>query len=348
MAEALTNLASAETRAPALAATLRALGDLRVARAMPALKARLGHRAPEVRMAAAGALAEIGGDLAVEVLIPARDDPDVLVRRQITQALGSLRAKSAVPALLHAYADPETRLEAVAGLARVPDLRALDAYLDGLAAKTPAVRADCRKALAAIREPARPFLREKLESGTLPASVVSELKSLYGDDRSIAFLFQTAPKPVTAADYSSFALAGRGDPKRGRSIYMDPRGVGCAKCHRVNGIGGEGGPDLSKVASTYGRAELVDAILSPSKKIADGYRLTTIALVGGVVLSGTVIDNQDELITLVDSQGEKHTVRKTEIEQKTERDGSSMPEGLHTGLSLQEFADLVAYLESLK
>ncbi len=83
-------------------------------------------------------------------------------------ALGSLRAKSAVPALSSAYGDPSTRLEAVAALARVPDLRALDAYLDGLGEKSPGLRDDCRNALAAIRQPARPLIREKLAAGTLP------------------------------------------------------------------------------------------------------------------------------------------------------------------------------------
>ncbi len=41
-------------------------------------------------------------------------------------------------------------------------------------------------------------------------------------------------------------------------------------------------------------------------------------------------------------------IRQQDIELKTERDASSMPEGLPLGLTPQEFADLVAYLESLK
>jgi len=41
-------------------------------------------------------------------------------------------------------------------------------------------------------------------------------------------------------------------------------------------------------------------------------------------------------------------VRKPEIDQRKESELSLMPEGLNTGLSLQDFADIVSYLESLK
>ncbi len=109
-----------------------------------------------------------------------------------------------------------------------------------------------------------------------------------------------------------------------------------------------GGPDLSHIASNYGRAELIESILSPSKKVADGYRLITVALFDGKIISGVVIENTNETLTLVDNRGEKHVCRMKDIEQKTERASSGMPEDLQSGLTLQEFADLVCYLESLR
>jgi putative heme-binding domain-containing protein len=253
-----------------------------------------------------------------------------------------------VPELLRAYRDPLTRSEAVAALVGVPDLRALDAYLDGLTARSPGLRDDCRTAMAAIRQPAWPLIREKLAAGTLPASVALELKSLYRDDPSIAPLFESARQRVTAVDYSTFALSHAGDPARGKAVFTDPMGTGCAKCHRVSGEGGVGGPDLSHIASNYGRAELIESILSPSKKVADGYRLITVALLDGKIISGVVIENTNETLTLVDNRGEKHVCRMKDIEQKTERASSGMPEDLQSGLTLQEFADLVCYLESLR
>jgi putative heme-binding domain-containing protein len=346
--EALADLARADLPAPDLVGALATLGELRVVAAIPTLAARLRHRDPGVRGAAAGSLGRIGGDPAARALLGALDDPDAQVRREVVAALGSSRAKSAVPGLLRAYRNPPTRLEALGALCRLPDPRALDAYLDGLTEKDAGLRAGCRAALANVGDPARRLIRARLASGTLPGPVVLELASLYGQDASFRPLFATAGAGPKPGDYLAFALANRGDPRRGRSLFADPGGAGCIKCHRVGGEGGDGGPDLTHVAGNYGRTELIESILAPSKKVAAGYRLTTIATADGAIRSGVVLDEKGGTVTLADSQGRKHAIRQADIDQRSESDSSPMPEGLYTALTRQEFTDLVAYLESLR
>ena len=345
--DALAKLVAAEIPPRPLIAALFAVRDLEVADAIPAARARLGHRDVDVRTAAVSALAGIGGDQAQEALILALGDADLVVRRHVVHALGTLRVKAAVPRLLDAYQNPETRSEALSTLSRVPDARALDVYLEGLAAKNPGVRDECRKALAAIREDVRAQVRDRLTSGTLPIPVVLELRTIYAGDRELAPLFAPIRGRLKPDDYAAFALANRGDWRRGRALFDDPRGVGCIKCHRVHGAGSEGGPDLSRIAANYGRAELIESVLFPSKKVADGFRTTTLALADGQVLSGLVVADGGERLTLLDSQGARHDVRKSDIEQKTQSDKSPMPDGLQAGLTPQEFADLIAYLETL-
>ena len=104
---------------------------------------------------------------------------------------------------------------------------------------------------------------------------------------------------------------------------------------------------MSRVAATYGRAELIQSVLFPSIKVADGFRTTTLVLANGQVLSGLVINDGKERLALVDGQGTKHDVRKSDIDEKTQSDKSPMPEGLHAGLTPPEFADLIAYLATL-
>src|SRR4051794_2252829 len=48
-------------------------------------------------------------------------------------------------------------------------------------------------------------------------------------------------------DYARFALSGHGDAARGSVVFSDPKGVGCIRCHRVDGGGGDLGPDLSDI-----------------------------------------------------------------------------------------------------
>ena len=345
--DALARLVAAEIAPGPLIAALRATGELEVADAVPAVRARLSHRVAEVRAAAVNALARVGGDQAQKALILALGDADLGVRRRAVHALGELHATAALHLLLEAYRQPETRSEALVALARVPDARALDAFLEGLGAKNSGVRDECHKALATIRKEVRPQVRDRVLSGGLPAPVVLELATIYAGDSELAPLFAPARGRLKPNDYAGFALANRGDPRRGQALFDDPRGVGCIKCHRVNGAGGEGGPDLSRIAATYGRAELVESVLFPSKKVADGFRTTTLALADGQVLSGLVIADADDRMVLVDGQGAKHDVRKSDIEQKTQSDRSPMPEGLHAGLTPPEFADLIAYLETL-
>jgi putative heme-binding domain-containing protein len=199
----------------------------------------------------------------------------------------------------------------------------------------------------AIRDGVRTQVRDKLTSGTLPAPVVLDLRTIYANDPDLASLAAPARVQAKPGDYAAFALANRGDPGRGRALFDAPGGVGCIKCHRVNGAGGEGGPDLSRVAANYGRAELIESVLDPSKKVADGFHTTTLALADGQVFSGLVIADAGERLVLIDGQGARRDIRKADIEQRTQSDRSPMPERLEAGLTLEEFTDLIAYLETL-
>jgi putative heme-binding domain-containing protein len=346
--EALTSLVAREVPPRALAAALEAVGELKVAGAVGAVVRRLDRPDVEVRRAAVAALGRIGGEQAETALISAVADQDVGVRRLGVNGLGALRAKRALPTLLQAYLRPETRSEALAALVRVPDARALEVYLDGLGSKSPGVRDDCRKAVAAIRQEVRPWIQDRLSAGSLPASVVVELGSIYADDRALLPLFAIGRDRRKPDEYAAFTLANRGDPKRGKALFDDRQGVGCIKCHRVNGTGGEGGPDLTRIAGNYGRAELVESVLFPSKQVAEGFRTTTLALADGQVVSGLVVSDGNDRLVLIDGQGTRHELRKSDVEARTQSENSPMPDGLQAGLSREEFADLIAYLETLR
>jgi putative heme-binding domain-containing protein len=148
--------------------------------------------------------------------------------------------------------------------------------------------------------------------------------------------------------YASFALLHPGDPIRGRSVFLDAKAVGCTRCHRVEGQGGDLGPDLSGVGSKYDRAFLIESILYPSRQIAEGFAQTLVRMRDGQVVTGLLRGETPEELSLVDSEGRLHVLRTQEIERRKLSDQSLMPENLQAALTLQDFADLVAFLGSLQ
>ena len=96
------------------------------------------------------------------------------------------------------------------------------------------------------------------------------------------------------------------------------------------------------------RAKLAEAVLYPSRQIREGYQQATAATADGRVIAGLVRSESADTLTLRDAEGKDHAIPKTEIEERTASSASLMPEGLHVDLSMQDFADLISYLESLK
>ena len=161
-------------------------------------------------------------------------------------------------------------------------------------------------------------------------------------------LFEAKPVKLDPKAYQEFAKKNAGDAARGRALFADPKGVACVKCHKVSGEGGEVGPDLTGVGLKYAKDHFIESVLYPSAKILDGYKQTMVLTKSGNVIAGRSLGDTGDELTLMDAEGKKHNIKKSEIGQRKEAELSLMPEGLNTGLSLQDFADIVSYLESLR
>ncbi|MGP0062832.1 MAG: PQQ-dependent sugar dehydrogenase [Isosphaeraceae bacterium] len=156
---------------------------------------------------------------------------------------------------------------------------------------------------------------------------------------------------ATAGDREAIARYARehpGDPGRGRALFFDPKGAGCARCHRARGEGGDIGPDLSDVGGKYERALLIESVLDPSRQVVEGYRAEVVATADGRILSGLIRGQSDRELTLVDAEGRRHVVARADIEERRPSPTSMMPDGLTLGLSPSKLADLIAYLQTLR
>jgi len=150
------------------------------------------------------------------------------------------------------------------------------------------------------------------------------------------------------AQLRNFALTHQGDVVHGKTLFEDQQKLACSKCHVVNGQGGRVGPDLSSAGDKFGRQELIDAIVLPSATIAVGYSTTVVKMRDGQVREGIIKDDSAGALVLMGADGQAMTLPKDQIAQQRTTDTSLMPEGLYAGLKPAEFADLIAYLSSLK
>ena len=65
---------------------------------------------------------------------------------------------------------------------------------------------------------------------------------------------------------------------------------------------------------------------------------------GGAAYEGIVVPHGRETLAVIDAAGKKHRIRKTDSEEQSPSQKSTMPSGLLNPLSLEEVADLFAYL----
>ncbi len=152
----------------------------------------------------------------------------------------------------------------------------------------------------------------------------------------------------TVQDYRRFAMLHEGDAVQGRKLFFNDQKLACANCHSVDGAAAKAGPDLFAAGDSFTRSDLIEAILFPSKVIANGYSTTVVETKAGGTYTGVIKQATDAFIELMGADGKRQQVARGEIANQTTSEVSLMPDGLQNGLSLQEFADLIEYLVSLK
>jgi putative heme-binding domain-containing protein len=130
---------------------------------------------------------------------------------------------------------------------------------------------------------------------------------------------------------------------RGQAIFEKAQ---CIKCHRYGSRGESVGPDLSNVSKRFQKKEILESILFPSQVISDQYASKTIVTTDGKTYTGLVAPQGEDAYVVLPSNGEKVTIGKDEVDEITPSKTSSMPEGLLNSLTLDEIADLFAYLTS--
>ena len=140
-------------------------------------------------------------------------------------------------------------------------------------------------------------------------------------------------------------VATQGNPLRGRDLYLTHKGLACITCHKMEGVGGQIGPDLTRIWETQSLEKLVESIVQPSKEIKEGYQTYIAATTAGLTYTGLKVSESATEVVLKEATGRKVHVPKSELEELRATKTSLMPENAVALLTFEQFLDLLAFLK---
>ncbi|MFN8345791.1 MAG: PVC-type heme-binding CxxCH protein [Spirosomataceae bacterium] len=137
------------------------------------------------------------------------------------------------------------------------------------------------------------------------------------------------------------ALEMKGSQAKGKPVFEK----NCASCHQIEGVKGVNfGPDLSTLRSRNA-ASILTEIIHPNNSIADNYDYWTLELKNGKTVSGILLNESNNSFSVREPGGTESMIQKKEISKMLKSETSIMPNGFENSISLQEMADLMAFIK---
>jgi putative membrane-bound dehydrogenase-like protein len=334
------------------AARWRLAGLNGLAEGMSRRGTRLGaflSRLPKDRAETARKTRALLAESAKEAADPKRGLPE---RLQAVHLLAHADWETAGPALkklIDAKGSQEIRLAAIAALSAHARPEVPKLLMEGWRSQTPARRRAVTDALFRRPEWVRALLAG-VESGEVKPGDIDVLRTrqlLRHRNREIRSLAGKLLRDNLPADRKEVlaryqkALKLHGDEKKGRAVFEK----NCATCHRVAGLGVEVGPVISDTR-TKTREALLGDILNPNQAIDNNYISYLLELKNGKALTGIIVTETASSITLKQQEGRTDVILRTDIAEMASSGVSLMPEGLEKEITVEQMADLLAFLKN--
>ena len=161
-------------------------------------------------------------------------------------------------------------------------------------------------------------------------------------------------KASTVATYSSEyvkqlaeEVRQSGNANLGKKVYQSKL-ANCASCHRIGGIGGTQGPDLSIIGAGRSEEQLAESVLWPNRQVREGFMSIKVLTAEGRIFIGYPVKETDEELHLRDSSTNQiRRIAEEDIDAKIDA-GSIMPASLTAGMTRTELRNLIRYLSSMR
>jgi quinoprotein glucose dehydrogenase len=286
-------------------------------RAMDAYLTVLKQRVPSLAVNAPSAVRTVARELAAKHAVPMdsgaalaavldRTKPAAERVACLVQLAGDRDAKLklAIDAALTSD-EPRLRAQARTIVARQDPGLGVAMLAEALAKGTVPERQAALAALAALETPAADKVlaaqAEELEKGTIAAEIaldVYEAAAARPDLAEAPARIRAGAEKRSSAGLFALALQG-GDADRGRQVVNFHSAAACLRCHQVEGTGGHAAPSLAGVAARYDRQGLLDSLIAPNAKVAEGFGpVSSMPAMGTMLTPREVRDVVEYLATL--------------------------------------------------
>ena len=169
------------------------------------------------------------------------------------------------------------------------------------------------------------------------------LADLQGPKLRVGTFANGAEELVEGAAFRVDLSATPGDATRGLTQFQ----THCIVCHQAGSVAGIAvGPDLLTV-KTRGRDGLLTAILEPHKEVAPQYIAYDVTTKDGNAYTGMITRDDATGLSLKIMGGAEVVLTRANVRGSTSSGKSLMPEGLEAGMSVQDMADLLTFIETL-
>ena len=123
----------------------------------------------------------------------------------------------------------------------------------------------------------------------------------------------------------------------------------CIACHKLENVGAEFGPDLTKFEPKWKPLDILKEIVEPSAKINEKYQTWVIETDSGKKYTGLILEENKEMIKMIENplaKAEPVIIKIANIEKRQKSAVSTMPKGLLDKMTRDEILDLIAYIYS--
>lgn len=195
------------------------------------------------------------------------------------------------------------------------------------------------------------MLLEAIEAEKVPGNILdSQRRSIllsYSDPKVVEKAKTLFSSEATGEDpelYRKYAGAVEleGDRERGRKTYIER----CAQCHIAEGEGHQLGPDWSALKSNT-RETLLISILYPNREVDPGFTNYIVETFDGEIYTGVLAFSGPNSVILRRGGGQEDAILRKNIDILEDTKLSIMPTDLEAGLTTQDMADLLTFIESL-